>query len=101
MRNRGGVTLIELIVVLAILAIGATIVGLAVRATPLLHSANSVASALAAVRDSAIRTRRSVTMILTLSGSVHAVTALPDGRVIADSVMRARLITPEGHRDTR
>src|SRR5205807_2146939 len=101
MMKRSGVTLIELIVALAILALSASVVGLAIRATPPPRAANAVASAIAAVRDSAIRTRRSVTTVLMLLDSARAVTALPDGRVITDSVVRARLIAAEADHVSR
>jgi prepilin-type N-terminal cleavage/methylation domain-containing protein len=97
MMDRSGVTLIELIVALAILALGTSVVGLAIRATPPARGANPIAVTIASVRDSAIRTRRSVTSILMVSDSVRAVTALPDGRIITDSVVRAQLSSDEAH----
>jgi prepilin-type N-terminal cleavage/methylation domain-containing protein len=101
MMDRSGVTLLELIVVLAILALVGSVVGLAVRATPLAHGANPIAAALVTVRDSAIRTRRSVTTMVMLSDSVREITALPDGRVITDSVVRAQLSSEGAHHVAR
>jgi prepilin-type N-terminal cleavage/methylation domain-containing protein len=99
--NRPGVTLIELIVVIVILAISITVVGVAARTTPALQGANSVAAAIALVRDSSVRTRRSVTSYVMFQDSVGAVTAFPDGRIIPDSNLRARLVIAEERHVTR
>jgi prepilin-type N-terminal cleavage/methylation domain-containing protein len=101
MRARGGVTLVELMVALAILALGASVVSLAIRAMPPARGVNPITAALVTVRDSAIRSRRSVTTILMLSDSVREITALPDGRVITDSVVRAQMSRDEAHHVAR
>jgi Tfp pilus assembly protein FimT len=101
MSNPLGVTLVELIVVIVILAISITVVGVAARTTPALRGANSVAAAIALARDSSIRTGRSITSVVVLPDSVGAVTALPDGRIIPDSNLRARLVNAEEHHVAR
>jgi prepilin-type N-terminal cleavage/methylation domain-containing protein len=85
--TRIGVTLIEMIVVLALLGVVAGVTGLAFRrARPLVGTDTGVALALAA-RDSALRSGRVVTLRVSALGARRSTTATayPDGRVIADS----------------
>jgi len=84
---RRATTLVELVVVLVLLAILASIAGLAFKATGSLREAPAQEIRLERAQDSATRTGRRVTV--TLGTGVHATeaTALPDGRVIADSTL--------------
>jgi prepilin-type N-terminal cleavage/methylation domain-containing protein len=87
MTMRTGVTLVELIVVLALLSVVAAVTGLAFRrARPVVGLDPSAALVLAA-RDSALRLGRVVTLRVSALGARRSATAtaFPDGRVIADS----------------
>ena len=81
---RAGVTLLELMVVLTLLSILAGVVTLSMRPTPHTSSAEKTVARVLAARDSALRFGRSVTVVVSVSGSESAVTAIPDGRVVAD-----------------
>lgn len=81
---RSGVTLVELIVALAIMAITASIAGLAyLRAEPVTALDEAEVQLVAARRD-AIRHRRAVTVTWVIDGRVRDVTAFPDGSVVID-----------------
>jgi prepilin-type N-terminal cleavage/methylation domain-containing protein len=77
------VTLIELLVTLALLAILAGVVGLTLHTTPHVPVLDSLAAQVLVARDVALRTGRSVTISLAHDGQVLDATALPDGRVVA------------------
>lgn len=86
-RTRAGTTLVELLVVLAVLGIGTSIAGLAfhrahVPPTP----ASVMLGRIAAARREAIATGRDVSTTVVLDDQLRAVTALADGSVLADSV---------------
>lgn len=81
-RTRDGVTLIELIVVLAVLGILAGLTTVGFRAERPVE--RSLAARIAAARRDAVQTGRPVSFVLDDSGSPHAIRALPDGRVLAD-----------------
>lgn len=92
---RSGVTMIELLVVLAILGVLGGVVGLAVRnAAPVVPNSLEGAQALvSAARREAIHEGRTVTLTVRLRSerskrvTTHEVVALPDGSVIADSTL--------------
>ncbi len=87
MIPRAGVTLVELIVVIAMLGVIAGVTGVAfTRARPV-RSIDANAAIVAAARDSALRTGRAVTLQVSALGARRSAefTAYPDGRVIADS----------------
>jgi prepilin-type N-terminal cleavage/methylation domain-containing protein len=79
-RTRG-VTLVELLVVLAILGVMAGFAGLAWRGTPPWRGQAGPAAEVTAARRRAIATARPVSIVVTVGGERIAVTALPDGRV--------------------
>jgi prepilin-type N-terminal cleavage/methylation domain-containing protein len=81
------VTLIEMVVVLAILGIMAGITALALGGDDAPDPARARAARLAEVRRQAIDTRRPVAFELADSGGVRRGVALPDGRVVADSAL--------------
>ncbi len=86
-RTRAGTTLVELLVVLAVLGIGTSIAGLAFQRA---HVAPTPASVMlgriAAARREAIATGRDVSATVVLDDQLRAVTAHADGSVLADSV---------------
>ena len=84
MSSHRGVTLIELLVVLAVLAIMAAVVGLTVRPARAIRDVDAVHVQAAQARDSAVRSGHAVTITLTSDSQTVALTALPDGRVVAD-----------------
>jgi prepilin-type N-terminal cleavage/methylation domain-containing protein len=84
-RARGGVTIVELMVTLALIGLLAGVVGLALHSAPRGPSIDAPTARLVAARDSALRFGIAVTFALTVDGRAHIATALPDGRVVADS----------------
>jgi prepilin-type N-terminal cleavage/methylation domain-containing protein len=82
--NRHGVTLVELIVVLAIVAVIAGVTTLAFRRADLGPTVAPWVRTVAAARRTAIDSNRVVTITLSVDATPHAVTALPDGSVVTD-----------------
>ena len=89
--RRGGVTLVELLVAIAIVGLLAGVVGLAARRAPQPGEAERLATFVADARRTALRNGRPATIEIRLDGAPHAITALPDGGMIADRVVRKRL----------
>ena len=87
MKASRAVTLVELLVVLVLMGLVAGVVGLTIRAAKPLQVTDPITSAIAVARDSASRSGRSVTILLRLSDAQREVTASPDGRVAADSLL--------------
>jgi prepilin-type N-terminal cleavage/methylation domain-containing protein len=80
-------TLVELLVVLAVLGVTMGIAGLAFHRTRSAPSAGAlVRDRIAAARREAIATGRTVSTTVVLDGQRRAVTAYADGRVLADSL---------------
>jgi prepilin-type N-terminal cleavage/methylation domain-containing protein len=92
---RPGVTLVELIVVLAILGVIAGVTTLAFRTVPPGPRVEPWASAVAQARRTALDSARAVTITLSVNGAPHAVTAMPDGSVIADISIPVDRLTGE------
>ena len=88
MRERSGVTLIELMVVLVLLSVLASVVVLAIRSTPRAQPLDQANRKVLAARDSALRFGHSVTVEIEAAGSHRVATAFPDGRVIADTALQ-------------
>jgi prepilin-type N-terminal cleavage/methylation domain-containing protein len=84
--RRAGVTLVELIVVIALLGVIAGVTGLAFQRARPVVGADAVAALASVARDSALRTGRTVTLRISALGARRSadLTAYPDGRVIAD-----------------
>lgn len=83
MKRRRGVTLVELLVVLAVLGVAAGVAGFSLLTRPTIGAAR--AGSLAAARREALATGRAVTVEDTVDGRRRAATAFPDGRLVADS----------------
>jgi prepilin-type N-terminal cleavage/methylation domain-containing protein len=81
---RHGVTLVELIVVLAILAVLAGVTTLAFRRAEPVPGAQAWWSAVAAARRTAVDSARAVSVKVRIGDSLYEATALSDGSVIAD-----------------
>jgi len=92
--RRAGTTLLELLVTLAIVAIVSAVVGLTLRATPA-PPADDAQATVAAARHTAVAERRVVTVTVQSHGQPHAVTALPDGGIVADSALGRDRLTGE------
>lgn len=92
--TRSGTTLLELLVTLAIVAIASAVVGLALRA-PVAPAADDAQATVAAARRAAIAGRRPVTVRVAAYRESGAVTALPDGGVVADSALGRDRLTGE------
>lgn len=88
MRPRApGVTLVELLVVLILIGLAASVVGLTLGSATRSISSRSQREDVTAARDSAIRTGRPLTVWIHGNTVKSEITALPDGRVIADTVL--------------
>ncbi len=85
-RLRRGVTLVELLVVLAIMTVMAAVVGLA--APPIRHADPDTATTrLTAARRAALASGQPVSITVVSRERPYAVTAYPDGAVVADSAL--------------
>jgi prepilin-type N-terminal cleavage/methylation domain-containing protein len=93
--NRPGVTLIELIVVLAIVSIMAGVTTLAFRRAEMTPQVAPWVSAIAAARRTAVDSGRTVSLTVRVGDTVYAATALPDGSVVADAALGVDRITGE------
>lgn len=81
-RSRRGLTVVELVVVLALLAL---LSGLVAAAMPAPRAPSGTAEELQALRRAAVASGRAVSRELHGGGAPRLATALPDGRVIVDS----------------
>ena len=86
-----GVTLVELLVVLALLGLLGGVAGLVVGRSEARTELGRRAEEVAIARRAAIREGRQVTIELLLDDGLHAVTAFPDGAVVTDAAVRAWL----------
>jgi len=94
---RRGVTLIELIVVIAILGVMAGVAALGFRGVRPRAAADATVASIEAARDSALRTGHAVRVMAhprgdSLAAPVFAL-ALPDGRVIASAELNIDPLT--------
>lgn len=87
MKLRPGVTLLELMVVLVLLSVLASVVVLSIRSIPNALPLDQANKQVLAARDSALRFGHAVTVEIAVAGSQHVATAFPDGRVVADTVL--------------
>jgi prepilin-type N-terminal cleavage/methylation domain-containing protein len=81
---RRGFTLVELMVVLAVLGVMAGVAGLAARSLERSDPAAELAAAVAEARSQALRTRRPVERVVAGDSGALRLTAFPDGSVRAD-----------------
>ncbi len=87
--QRGGVTLLELIVVLAILGVMAAVVGVAVRGGGGVREVDARVGHIASAKHEAIRRGRAVTVQIETDSATLSATALPDGRVLVGRAFQA------------
>jgi prepilin-type N-terminal cleavage/methylation domain-containing protein len=101
-HQHSGTTLVELIVVLAIIGVIAGVTTVALRRAPAIPDAFPWAATVAAARRQAIDSGRPITVTFTIAHAAHAMTALPDGSVVADSALRLDRLsgTPPTHPQT-
>ena len=85
--RRAGVTLVELMVVLAILGVMAGVAGLAARSLERTDPESLRAAAIADARRQALETRRPVPLAVEDGDSVRRMIALPDGSVRGDAAL--------------
>jgi len=93
--SRRGVTLIELIVVLAILSLMAGVTTLAFRRADMTPRVVPWVSAIAGARRSAVDSNRTVSLTVRVGDNVYAATALPDGSIVADAALGIDRLTGE------
>ena len=86
-RRVEGSTLVEVLVVLAILGVVAGVTGLGLRAESQPPRVDDAVARVSAARREAIRTGRSLTVVTSRDDHVVAATAHPDGSVVADSAL--------------
>ena len=82
-----GNTIIELLVVLAILGVAAGVAGVSFRSEPISAAIDETLATIAAARRDAIRSGKSITIFVEHDGHVLSATAHPDGRVVADTAL--------------
>jgi len=99
-RVQHGATLAELVVVLALLGIAAGVVGLAAARPPRPSAVSGESARITDARHEAVRSGRTVTVVLNVEGRQVSVTALPDGSVIAESPLAVDLFTGEVRHDS-
>jgi prepilin-type N-terminal cleavage/methylation domain-containing protein len=92
---RSGVTLVELIVVLAIVSLMAGVTTLAFRRADMTPRVAPWVSAMAAARRTAVDSDRTVSLTVRVGDTVYAATALPDGSVVADVALGIDRVTGE------
>ena len=82
--QRRGVTLVELLVVLAIMTVMAAVVGIA--APPIHHAdPDMTATHVVAARRAALSSGQAVSITIVSGDHSYAATAYPDGTIVADS----------------
>jgi prepilin-type N-terminal cleavage/methylation domain-containing protein len=82
-----GNTLVELLVVLAVLGIIAGVTGLTFGRAPHRIAPDAADAIIANARRQALRSGSSVTVTMSSGDTLLAATAYPDGRVVADSLL--------------
>lgn len=82
--RRTGNTLVELLVVLAVLGVMAGVTGLSFRGVAEPNVADEAVTRIANARREAIRSGKSISLVVWGPGEPMAATAHPDGRVVAD-----------------
>lgn len=88
MRQRArGSTLVEMLVLLAILGVIAGVTGLSFRRPPNRAAIDAVGTRALDARRKAVRSGRSLTVIVWRDGKPMALTAHADGRVVADTAL--------------
>lgn len=84
--RRGGLTLLELLVVITILGVAAGTTAVAMRRETRTPSGDSdIAADLRSARAHAVASGRRVTVVHRTAGGEMSVTALPDGRVLSEN----------------
>lgn len=78
---RAGVTLLEVIVVVAVMAVAVTVAGLSWRTHEPPVSASAAVQLVAAARREALKSGSAVTVRVELTTGVHVITVTPDGRI--------------------
>ena len=96
--KRAGVTLVELIVVLAILGVIAGVTTLAFRRADTGPSVPLWVGAIAQARRVALDSARAMSLTVRVGDSVYAATALPDGSMVADTGLGFDRLTGEVRR---
>lgn len=86
MSARRAVTLVELLVVVAILGVTTALSSVALRRIDAPHAA-STGDVVRTLRRDAIAAGRPITRVVVRDSATYVVTALADGRIIADSAL--------------
>lgn len=91
--TRRGSTLVELIVVLALLGVMSAVTVLALRSAPVARADDSGMQQLMGARREAVRHGRRVTIELKVGSTRYSATAHPDGRVITTAPLGLDLLS--------
>jgi prepilin-type N-terminal cleavage/methylation domain-containing protein len=91
--RRAGFTLVELMVVLAVLGIMAGVAGLAARSLDDTGPEVERAAAIAGARRRALETRRPVPLTVDTGGGAARLVALPDGSIHGDTALGLDVLT--------
>ena len=96
-RARRGVTLVELLVVLALLGVGAALTALAFRVDRSTDPQGRDAERITAARREAVEQGALVRLVLADSTGMRALVVLPDGSIIADKGVAVDRLTGRVH----
>jgi len=94
-RPRAGVTLVELMVTVSLLALIATLSGVAIARREEPSREPGIRAQVRSARRDAIRTGQSVTLVVRTRASTHRIVALPNGSVVADTALHLDRATGE------
>ena len=78
-------TLVELLVVLVLIGLGASVVGLSLERWGRSLPSDPLTTAVAAIRSVAVDSAQTITRVIVLDSVPQVVTAMPDGTVLIDS----------------
>ena len=85
--KRAGVTLLELLLVLAVIAVAIGVVSVSFKAPASVDGADSITAKLEGLRIQAVRSGQPTTEKFRTPAGIGAVTAYPDSRVIGDPTL--------------
>jgi prepilin-type N-terminal cleavage/methylation domain-containing protein len=82
-RARSGLTLLEMIVTLAVLALTAAVTSIAIQPTPKATKPAGFGDSISLIQERSILTGRPITIVVESPNGPRPMTVLPDGRVFS------------------